>query len=400
MPRGHDVVHVAPEFLIGVREVPLVVLQVQHRVQEAHLLDLLAALPSRLVHLSPLFHDVVAHPLQRIVRVDQLLQPADAKLRPELQQRQRGDENLAHDLRGPVVRLQHRVRFELALAGDDRARLVEQVEVVVERDWRDDVEEQVLRVEIDVLDDAHAGAGFGGRHVERLDEVTHALLHHGAERLEEVVVDERLLAHLPVLPVVLALRARHAQVLEDETEDVRQEPVAVVGRVRLADVLDRPRVDRGHAPGADRVLDAHGVVPDQPVPLEHRRGHAHRVRDGLPERVEEDLVLEDHDVVWIRRGGGRRGLLLGQRRGRGHERKVRRVLDTVDGFAHRGEAAVLAEAHRAFAAGRRLRIAAPRVSLITLLAGAQRARAGAAREPGARAARAKAHPVDDERGRR
>ena len=218
--RGHDVVHVPPELLVRVREVTLVILQVQHGVEQTHLLDLLAAVPLRLVHLPPLFHDVVAHLLERIVRVDELLQPPDAKLSAELEQGQRGDEHLAHDLRAPVVRLQHRVLRELAFAGDHRSRLVQQVERVVERDWRDDVEEEVLRVEIHVLHDALPWARLRGRHVERLDQVSHAVLHHGAERLEEVVVYERLLAHFPVLPVVFALRTGDAEVFEDEPEDV------------------------------------------------------------------------------------------------------------------------------------------------------------------------------------
>ena len=389
MPRGHDVVHVPPELLVRVREVTLVILQVQHGVQQTHLLNLLAAVPLRLVHLPPLFHDVVAHLLERIVRVDELLQSPDAKLSPELEQGQRCDEHLAHDLRAPVVRLKHRVLRELAFAGDDGSRFVQQVERVIERDWRDDVEEEVLRVEIHVLHDALPWARLRGRHVERLDQVSHAVLHHGAECLEEVVVYERLLAHFPVLPVVFALRTGDAEVFEDEPEDVGEEPIAVVRRVGLADVLHGPRVDGGHAPGSDRVLDAHGVVSHQPVPLEHRGWHAHRVRDGLLECVEEDFVLEDDDVLGVHRGGGRGGFFFGQRCGRGHEGEVRSVLDAVDGVAHRGEAPVLAEAHRAFPAGRRRIARGIGVRLaLALLPGAQGAGFGGEARHGA--ARAKA----------
>ena len=75
-------------------------------------------------------------------------------------------------------------------------------------------------MEIHVLHDALPGPCLRGRHVERLDQVPHAVLHHGAEGLEEVVVYERLLAHFPVLPVVLALRTGDAEVFEHEPEDV------------------------------------------------------------------------------------------------------------------------------------------------------------------------------------
>eukprot|EP00982_Pelagococcus_subviridis_P013763 31277-Pelagococcus_subviridis.AAC.6 len=110
-------------------------------------------------------------------------------------------------------------------------------------------------------------------------------------RTGTIGVDERLLAHLAVLPVVLALTPRHPQVFQHDAKHVRQEPVAVIRRVRLAHVLHRPRVDRGDAPRTERVHDADGVAVVVLVPVEHRGWHPDRVADRLLQRVQEHLVL-------------------------------------------------------------------------------------------------------------
>ena len=58
-------------------------------------------------------------------------------------------------------------------------------------------------------------------HLPRVAEVLDPPLDDVGEGLQEARVDEGLLAHLPVLAVVLALGPRHAQVLQDQAEDVR-----------------------------------------------------------------------------------------------------------------------------------------------------------------------------------
>ena len=117
----------------------------------------------------------------------------------------------------------------------------------------------MLGVEVHVRDDLGAVLGAAG-HLPGIAQVRDAGLDHHGEGLEEVVVDEGLLADFAVLAVVLALRARHAQILEHEAEDVGEETIAVVRGVGLAHVLHHARVDRGHAAGADGILDADGVV--------------------------------------------------------------------------------------------------------------------------------------------
>mmetsp|Transcript_5000 Transcript_5000/g.17865 ORF Transcript_5000/g.17865 Transcript_5000/m.17865 type:complete len:292 (-) Transcript_5000:312-1187(-) len=291
MPRGHDVVHVPPQLLVRVREVPVLVFHEEHRVQETVLFEDFALRLGGFVRVAAALDYLLAHDLERVVRLDELPQSSDPEPLAELQQRERDEDHLAHDLRAPVVRLEHLVRFERAYAGDDVARLPEQVERVIERDGRYDVQEQVLRVQVHVLREPLLVPGHRRGHVPRVAQVPHAALHHRAERLEKVGVDERLLAHLAVLPVVLALTPRHPQVFQHDAKHVRQEPVAVIRRVRLAHVLHRPRVDRGDAPRTERVHDADGVAVVVLVPVEHRGWHPDRVADRLLQRVQEHLVL-------------------------------------------------------------------------------------------------------------
>lgn len=107
--------------------------------------------------------------------------------------------------------------------------------------------------------------------------MTHPTLDHFAEGFEEVVVDEGLLANLAVLAVVLPLRTRHAETLEHHVEDVGKQTIAVVGRVRLAHVLNHLRVDGGHAPGTQRVLDADRVSVVKLVPINRGPSVSHQV---------------------------------------------------------------------------------------------------------------------------
>eukprot|EP00982_Pelagococcus_subviridis_P002377 18428-Pelagococcus_subviridis.AAC.1 len=151
MPRGHDVVDVAPNVLLRQR-IPLRVLRAQQDVQEAVVL----VVPNARINLQlrpALVDDVIDPFLEDRVPFLELPDAADAENVLQLQKRHRRDEQLAHDLARVVVRVEHRADLAVVRPGAAVQLRVDPLyllEVLVERERGDDVEREPLRVVVDV----------------------------------------------------------------------------------------------------------------------------------------------------------------------------------------------------------------------------------------------------------
>mmetsp|Transcript_390 Transcript_390/g.609 ORF Transcript_390/g.609 Transcript_390/m.609 type:complete len:308 (-) Transcript_390:111-1034(-) len=228
--------------------------------------------------------------LQDSVSFLQLAHAADAKQVLELEDGHGGDEQLPHDLRGVVVRVEH-------LADDGVVRNVATIELRVdalhlfevlgECEQGDDVECEALAVVVDVDRQLPALPGRCG--VPRIEQQPDPLLHRLAEALQREGVHEGFLAHHPVLAVVLSVAPRDSLVFDDVAEGVREHPEAVVFRVGVADVLHDVRVHCRDAQRSDHVFYADGFVPRQRHPLQHRLGHSHVAGARLDDGLEEDV---------------------------------------------------------------------------------------------------------------